>query len=119
MRPQWWEDAKREARDAMIAVARGAKGTISYTDLCGKITSAQLEPDSEALRDLLGDISTAEDAAGRGMLSVVVVHQSGDGRPGRGFFVLAKKLGRDARDRDAFWAAEFEKVRRAWKRDQT
>ena len=35
---------------------------------------------------MLGDISSAEDDAGRGLLTVVVVHKSGDMKPGPGFF---------------------------------
>ena len=37
--------------------------------------------------------------AGRGMLSVIVVHKVGDMQPGPGFFQLAKKLGRDTSDK--------------------
>jgi len=40
---------------------------------------------------MLGEISQEEDAAGRGMLSVIVVHKVGDMQPGPGFFQLAKK----------------------------
>lgn len=54
-------------------------------------------------------------------LSVVVVHGSGDqkGQPGDGFFKLAQELGRDTRDRLQFWATEFERVRRTWRRART
>jgi hypothetical protein len=48
------------------------------------------------------------------MLSVVVIHQGGDMRPGPGFFKLAQELGKDAHDREAFWQAEFGRVRVAW-----
>src|SRR6516165_362908 len=72
-----WEKAKREARAIMIGTARSAKGTMTYNELASRITVARLEPDSLALRELLGEISAAEDMAGRGMLSVVVIHQGG------------------------------------------
>ena len=39
---------------------------------------------------MLGEISSAEDAAGRGMLTVVVVHKAGDMQPGPGFFRAGK-----------------------------
>ena len=110
-----WENAKREAREAMIATARSAKGTMTYNELADQITSLRLEPDSLALRELLGEISLAENMAGRGMLSVVVIHQGGDGLPGHGFFTLAKGLGRDTYDQEKFWAIEFGKVRDVWK----
>lgn len=116
--PADWDSAKREAREALIATARSAKGMITYGQLCERISSLKLEPDSEVLRLLLGEISTEEDAEGRGMLTVVVVHQGGNGRPGSGFFKLASRLGRDTHDRDQFWTKEFAKVREAWKKDR-
>jgi hypothetical protein len=114
-----WENAKSEAREAMIAAARSAKGTITYDELASQIRSLRLEPVSLALRELLGEISFAEDMAGRGMLSVVVVHQSGDGLPGHGFFTLARGLGRDTSNQEKLWAAEFARVREAWKITQS
>ena len=63
---------------------------------------------------MLGEILTAEHAAGRGMLTVVVVHKSGDHMPGSGFFELARLLGCDTGDRVAFWVAELAKVHRTW-----
>ena len=44
------------------------------------------------------------------MLSVVVVHKTGDYQPGPGFLELAKRLGRDASDQLKFWTEEFERV---------
>jgi hypothetical protein len=87
---------------------------MTYNELARQIISLRLEPDSLALRDLLGEISVAEDMAGRGMLSAVVVHQGGDGLPGHGFFTLAKGLGRDTNDQQECWAVEFGKVRAVW-----
>lgn len=48
------------------------------------------------------------------MLTVVVVHKDGDQMPGPGFFQLARSLGRDTRDGEAFWIGEMEEVYRAW-----
>ena len=48
------------------------------------------------------------------MLTVVVVHKHGDQMPGPGFFQLARTLGHDTRDREAFWIGELDKVYRAW-----
>jgi hypothetical protein len=45
------------------------------------------------------------------MLSVIVIHQGGDGRPGPGLFVLARELGRDVRDKEIFWVTEVALVR--------
>lgn len=54
------------------------------------------------------------------MLSVVVVHKSGDnrGRPGEGFFRLAQVLGRDVPDPLKFWVTEMERVQSAWRRNR-
>jgi hypothetical protein len=43
------------------------------------------------------------------MLTVLVVHK-GDVMPGDGFFELARSLGRDVRDREKVWIAEFNRV---------
>jgi hypothetical protein len=68
-----------------------------------------------AFHTLLGQISVEEHEAGRGMLSVLVVHKSGDFRPGTGFFDLARLLGHKSRDRDKVWSEDFKKVKAAWK----
>ena len=109
-----WEEAKREARSAMIAAVRSPAGTISYAELARRITALAFEPDSHVFHMLLDEISQDEDAADRGMLSVVVIHQGGDMRPGPGFFKLARELGKDGHDLEAFWQAEFLRVRVAW-----
>lgn len=96
---QAWEFAKEEARKAMIERAE-AEGTIAYSDLVKRITSIRLEAHDPRLAHLLGEISSQEDAAGRGMLTVVVVRKNGDQKPGAGFFDLAKALGRDVSDKE-------------------
>ena len=108
-----WEAARAEARQAMIAVA-ARRRVIAYSDLVAEMRSLDLEPQGDHLAHMLGEISTAEHEAGRGMLTVVVVHKHGDQMPGPGFFELARSLGHDTRDREAFWIGELEKVYRAW-----
>ena len=65
---------------------------------------------------ILGEISEDEFRAGRPLLSAVAVGVSG--KPGPGFFVLARELGklRDGESEDAFWESERERVYAAWKR---
>ncbi len=48
------------------------------------------------------------------MLSVIVVHKSGDMQPGPGFFDLAKKLGRDTSDILKCCVGELKKVHAVW-----
>lgn len=107
-----WNAAKEEARAAMIETARG-RDTISYSDLVRQVTSIRLEPRDPRLFHMLGEISTEEAAAGRGMLTVVVVHKHGDKQPGPGFFELAKRLGRNMSDEEC-WVTELSKVYRVW-----
>lgn len=108
-----WDAAKREARDILIAIAT-RKGRIAYSELVGQIGSLRLEPHDPRLFHLLGEISTEEDKAGRGMLTAIVVHKSGDMQPGSGFFELAKSLGKNTRDPLVCWVAEFNKVHDYW-----
>ncbi|MXY55855.1 MAG: hypothetical protein F4029_05365 [Gammaproteobacteria bacterium] len=110
--PADWDAAKEEARRAMVAAAsRG--GVVAYSELVAEIRALHLEPQSTHLAHMLGEISSAEHAAGRGMLTAVVVHKS-DGVPGSGFFELARALGGDFNDSLAFWAAELAKVHETW-----
>jgi hypothetical protein len=113
--PEAWEAAKEETTRILCERA-SAKTTISYSELVQQVETVRLEPDSNALAAILGEISTEEDEAGRGMLSVVVVHKDGDKMPGPGFFDLAKRLGRETTDKLAAWATEMDAVQRAWSR---
>jgi hypothetical protein len=110
--PEQWMAVRAEIRAVLQAVAR-EQGTLTYADLVGRLTSAALAPNDPALGRLLGEISRAEAAAGRGMLSAVVVRQGAE-RPGHGFFRLAAQLGRSTADPDAGWIAELHAVYAAW-----
>ena len=104
-----WNAAKEEARQVMIAVAQRC-GLIFYSDLVSQITSCRLEPHGPHLAHMLGEISSEEDESDRGLLTVVVVNKTGDGKPGSGFFQLARSRGRDTADRERFWIEELNKV---------
>ncbi|MDE0693179.1 MAG: hypothetical protein OXI55_13195 [Gammaproteobacteria bacterium] len=108
-----WEAAKAEARSSMIAAA-SRQGFVTYSGLVAQIESLELAPQSTQLGHLLGEISTAEHDAGRGMLTVVVVHKHGDHMPGPGFFRLARSLGYEVQDRETLWLEQLEKVHRTW-----
>lgn len=110
---QDWEAAKAEMQQILVERAR-LRGMIPYSDLVSRIETIRMEPDSFALAHMLGEISEAEDAAGRGMLSVIVVHKVGDMQPGPGFFQLAKKLGRDTSDKTTCWIEELRRVHAYW-----
>ncbi len=100
--PAQWSNAKREVRDALVQAASN-QTTVAYSDLASKIQAIPLDARDVRLNALIGQISEEEDASGRGMLSVVVVHKEGDQQPGQGFFELAEALGYTVVDHDVFW----------------
>ena len=104
-----WDAAKEEMRAVLIDRAR-IERTISYTELTSMVHTIHFSPDDAAFHHMLDDISREEDAVGRGMLSVIVVHRVGDMIPGSGFFKLAQKLGRDTSDHDRCWSDELRRV---------
>ena len=108
-----WIVAKEEARQVMITVAR-SKSMITYSDLVRKITSCILEPNGAHLAHMLGEISSEEDEEGRGLLTVVVVHKTGDLKPGPGFFRLARSRGRHIVDEEQYWIEELRNVYDTW-----
>ncbi len=108
-----WNKAKEEMRRILVDRAR-VRGMIPYSELVSQISTIQMEPESYALAAMLGEISREEDDAGRGMLTVIVVHKSGDMQPGPGFFELAKELGRDTSDILKCWVDELKKVHAYW-----
>ena len=108
-----WNQAKQEARDAMIERAK-VRGMLTYSELVAKIPTILLEPHDVRLFEMLRQVSVEEDAQNRGLLTVVVVHKHGDMQPGMGFFELAESLGRDTSDEMVCWVAELHKVHGHW-----
>lgn len=108
-----WNSAKEEVRQILIERAK-LRGMIPYSELVANVKTICFEPGSFALAAMLGEISSAEDGAGRGMLSVIVVHKTGDMQPGPGFFELARELGRDTSDILKCWVNELKQVHAYW-----
>jgi hypothetical protein len=106
-----WNTAKEEIRQVLMSRAK-LRGMIPYSELVAQIHSVNLEPDSYALAHILGEIS--KDITGRGMLSVIVVHKDGNMQPGKGFFELARQLGRDTDDILTCWVNELKRVHAYW-----
>jgi len=104
-----WDAAKEEMRAVLIARAKEER-TIPYSELTGKVHTIDFSPEDNAFHHMLDDISREEDAASRGMFSVIVVHKAGNMMPGPGFFKLAKKLGRDTSGREKCWSDELKRV---------
>ncbi len=108
-----WNNAKEEMRKILIERAK-VRGMMSYIELVGKVKTIRLEPHSQALDAMLEEISSEEDAAGHGMLTVIVVHKCGDMEPGSGFFKLAEQLGRNTSNTLECWVSEFKSVHNYW-----
>lgn len=106
------EAGKHEARKVLYAVA-ARQQVIPYSDLSGQISSVRMEPHDIRFGYFLGEISREDDAEGKGLTSVLVVHKN-DNRPGFGFFELAEDLGRDASDEEKCWSNELKAVHDYW-----
>ena len=87
---------------------------IPYSDLVHQITRIRLQAHDARLSHFLGEIASEEDEQGRGLLTVVVVHKSGDMQPGPGFFELAQSRGRDVSNIVECWIGELKKVFAYW-----
>ncbi len=99
------------ARAWEVLVARAREGrTITYGEMA---TALVLSPQSSQFTELLNELSRAEEAAGRGLLSVLVVRKR-QGTPGMGFFNLARELGRKFENEKVFYLEESERVVAQW-----
>lgn len=108
-----WHSAKDELRRLLIKTAR-TKSVIAYSEAVARLAAIAFEPDDHRFHRMLDELSTEEDEAGRGLITVLVVHKSGDFRPGPGFFELASARGRDVKDIDRTWLAELRSVWEYW-----
>lgn len=108
-----WDSAKEEARDVMIRCAK-ARQMIPYSDLVARIHRIRLDAHDPRLSHFLGEVASEEDELGRGLLTVVVVHKSGDMQPGPGFFELAQSRGRNTANIVDCWVEELKKVFAYW-----
>jgi len=108
-----WNAAKTEAREAIIERAR-VRGQICYSDLMARIESIDMDPHDPRVSPFLAEISLAEHADGRPLLTAIVTHKTGDMQPGPGFYDLAKRVGRNTSDLVKCWVDEFKKVHAYW-----
>lgn len=108
-----WHAAKEEITAVLIECARRQE-TIAYSGLVTRIKALDLQAHDPRLDELLRQISTDEMGHGRGMLAVLVVHKTGDLRPGKGFYECASSLGLDTSDEDRVWVEQLQKVYASW-----
>lgn len=103
-----WERGKLEAICAIVRAGKNGK-LITYTELSNSITNIRIEPHDFAMIRLLDEISKEEDAAGRGILTALVVLKD-EQVPAEGFWASARDIGRPISDKWAFWAEEVNRV---------
>jgi hypothetical protein len=109
-------DAARQVIYAELQRVARAGRTTTYRDLAALVGLDLNRPaDRDALAGTLRAISTAEHQQGRPFLSADVV-LGGRRLPGRGFFTLARDLGRHTDDDDAaFHRQELAQVHATWR----
>jgi hypothetical protein len=110
-----WRQAKQEVKTVLIGQAK-ARAVISYFEVAARVTAIKLDPDSLALRTLLREIGVEENAAGRGMLSALVVYRPGKRQPDLEFLKLATMLGKNTSDIWRCWLKELKRLFRYWSR---
>jgi hypothetical protein len=108
-----WLEAKAQIAEVLVERAR-TQQTIAYLDLVRRIKAIDLQAQDARLDELLFQIATNEMCLGRGMLSVLVVHKTGDLRPGRGFYKCAESLGLDASNDERLWVSQLQQVYASW-----
>ena len=107
-----------ELYELLKQVAR-AGDWIHYGDVAPVVGVDLTQADERnRLSELLGDVSRHEYAAGRPLLSVVVVLKDASPRPGPGFFKLARELAvHNDSDDVRFFATHLRAVHEEWSRD--
>ncbi|MDB6028329.1 MAG: hypothetical protein JWM68_4552, partial [Verrucomicrobiales bacterium] len=108
-----------KATATQIMIQRATlRGMITYSEVADKLNAAHpgvdFEPHDQRLWELLGDAARDEANAGRGILSVVVVHKHGDMEPGNGFYELAKYYKRNLSDKQKCFLEELHRVHEQW-----
>jgi hypothetical protein len=110
-----WYQAKQELKNVLIGRVK-ARDVISCFELAVRVTAIKLDPDGLALRTMLWEIGAEENAAGRGMLSAVVVYRAGERQPDLEFLYLATHLGKNTSNIMWCWLKELKRVFNCWSR---
>lgn len=107
----------RTVYDRLIEVAKRQE-TVSYTTAGAWIgLSMRDKAHRRRLGQVLDELNLHEHAAGRPLLSALVVYAD-EGMPGPGFFDLATSLGhhRPGDDRGRYWRWERDRIYAEWAR---
>jgi len=108
-----WDRGKAEMRRILEGVA-ARKDVTTYSELASKMTTIHIEAYGRPMDYMLGEIAVEDDASGRGLMTALVKHKTGDMAPGVGFYTIAEQLGRDTSDRDICWITELKRVHNDW-----
>ncbi len=110
------DQARKAATHRLVEIASQREQLITYKDLSDWIkteTGILIPYSGSQMYVMLDDISKAENQAGRGLLSALVV-RGREKTPGRGFYNLAKGLGKDIgttdEEKEEFWKKELDTV---------
>lgn len=110
------EDKARTAANDKLVELAGQREVITYKNLCDWIeagTGIRIQFSSSQMYAMLDAISRAENQAGRGMLSALVIRAK-QKTPGPGFYELAAELGKDIgateEEKKKFWEKELSNV---------
>jgi hypothetical protein len=107
--PGRWNSAKEKLRARLWRQAIQSV-PLTYGDAAQEIKDLiAFDPHDHIFHIMLGQISVEEDAAGRGLLSALVVYQD-DGWPGPGFFDLAHEYGREVHQKERCWIEEVNRL---------
>lgn len=110
-----WDRTTEEVKRVLARRAQD-RSLITYSELAGKIRTERFIPNSNRLSSILTAISLAEEKAGRGLLSAVVIQKvkRGIGIPGVGFFKLPRVSRCDQSSWRRCWERERDRVYRYW-----
>jgi hypothetical protein len=114
------EPRAKKIRERLVEVA-AKRDTIHYDEVA-ELVGLSLANDYERERilpGLLGDISRAEHEQGRPLLSAVVVAKGENQQPGRGFFIMAREVGRRFDDDLSFFIEELNAVHGYWSKQRS
>jgi len=112
--PDVWKRAVERIREILVQKAKEQK-TVFYSELAPMLSDiAHIEAHQRPFHYMLGEVSSSEDRAGRGLLSVLVTEKNEPMMPGQGFFDLARERGRKTEDNLELYAKEVQKVFDVW-----
>lgn len=104
-----WAEARGEVR-GYLERARRDQATVTYEEVRMANQRPEVRRNRHALRALLYEIAAGDVAAGRPMLTALVVSKA-TRVPGAGFFLAARELyGEEVEPRNLFWLTELSRL---------